>query len=198
MKQGAAIILRIMLGVCLALFLIAGLHDALGYSGGTPEVGIAVAALVICIPIAAMFRVPLTPYGVGSLIVAAGLLIIGINHFLNLIYGYDWFEGLWYFAPDWIRYVTYSSLGYVVARQKGAWIGVLVSFSIACFDVVFGWAALLPTQSRMFGVDHVRSNWPYLVSLLGLSGAIWSFCGVLGAILSRVRWMNVFTQEMSS
>jgi hypothetical protein len=186
--------------LCLGLWALIkiGLDPAPVPSSSHPEVEYGAVIFLIGVLILASLGIPRVEQSGAILVAATGLLIIIINHLLNFIYGYDWFEGLWSFTPDFIRYGTYALIGYILASRRGVGWAVLIVGVIALLDSFLGWAALLPTQlslihwitpqgESIFTLWHY--NWndaPGIFIRLLWQGTIWGLFGFVGAMSTKL------------
>jgi hypothetical protein len=187
-----------------------GLNSALLSSGNSPEVRHGAVIALIAALILGSLGIPRVEHSGAILLTGTGLLIISLNHVLNLVYGYDWFEGHWFFTPDFIRYGTYALLGGLLASRRGVGWAVLIVGLIALFESFLGWAALLPTQLREIQVITPqgessftlwRYNWndaPTIFSRLLGQGIFWGLFGFLGALLTKLTQQTIgYYRELS-
>ena len=187
-----------------------GLGAALSSSGNNPEVGYGAVIFLIGALLLGSLGIPRMEQSGGILLTGTGLLIIIINHLLNLIYGYDWFEGYWYFTPDFIRYGTYALLGGILASRRGAGSAVLIVVVVAILESFLGWAALLPTQLGEVQVTTPqggssfslwRYDWndaPAIFSRLLWQGIFWGLFGFIGALLTKLTQLTMgYYRELS-
>ena len=156
---------RILLGVSLAAFVLCGYWDAVQY--GEPEVQILVAVLAISIMVLGATGLIQKQYEIDLLISVLGLLIIIGNILLRLFYGYDSFEGHWYFTPVQIEYVTYAAIALASSRRLHWITGIFAPALVYLLD------ALLTRSSLWWG--HALA-----ATMCGIAGT------VLGLVFKRV------------
>ena len=156
---------RILLGVSLAAFVLCGYWDAVQY--GEPEVQILVAILAMSIMVLGAMGIIQKQYEIDLLISVLGLLIIVGNILLRSFYGYDSFEGHWFFTPVQIEYVTYAAIALASSRRLHWITGIFAPALVYLLD------ALL-TQSSLW--------WGYALAatMCGIAGT------VIGLVLKRV------------
>jgi hypothetical protein len=126
-------------------------------------------------------------YSLDQAFVGIGLFVIAANHFFNAVLGYDWFEGNYYVTPDWIKFPTYAVLGYATAIRSNAPLAILVGLVVALLDGLVGWAAI---SSTMMGRPFVHEYLELVLADKMRHAAIWSFCGLIGVVLSFVPWLR--------
>ena len=204
-KRRPTIFPRFLVALGLVLFMMIGLEDGLGSSGDNPEIGISIVVLSALLLLAITFGFLPLHHGIAPLVLGIGVLVLLGNHFLNFVYGYDWFEGLWYFPPEWFRYVTYTAASYIVAGRKGISLAILTSILVAFLDGVIGRIAMLPTWGR-FGSEYLWAIWNEISLYLILQTVVWGvLCGVAGSVLyhlgrrgSQVLYGKATTQTTDS
>jgi hypothetical protein len=182
-RRRPIILARFLVAVGLVLFMMIGLEDGLGHSGGTPEVGISIVLLSALLLLAITLGALPLHHGIAPLVLGIGVLVLLGNHFLNFVYGHDWFEGRWYFPPEWFTYVTYSAASYVVAERKGVPLAISTCILIALLNFVLGSIILLPTWGRAFGQEYMWSQLNDISRYWALHTLFW---GVLGGVVGSL------------
>src|SRR5687768_5353260 len=104
-RRKPIIVPRFLVAIGLVLFMIIGLGD--GFHPDHPEVAISIIVFSALLFFAITSGFLPLRHGIALLVLGIGVFVLLGNHFLNFVYGYDWFEGLWYFPPEWFKYVTY-------------------------------------------------------------------------------------------
>jgi ABC-type uncharacterized transport system permease subunit len=115
--------INVLTGLALASFVLVGFWSAVLY--GEPQVQLAIGALTLVVLILAVLGILQEKFRIDTLVSVVGLAILSGNALLRFLYGYDWFEGHWYFAPVQIDYITYAAIAMVFSRRIHWMVGIL-------------------------------------------------------------------------
>lgn len=181
---------HILTGLALALFVLLGFLDAVNH--GPLEVLLLIPILALSVLLLATLDLAQKRFGVATLITGLGLIIMAGNHLLKFVYGYDDFEGYYYFTPVQLEAITYSALALVLAKRTHLLLSILAPGLAAILDIVVEGVSVMPTWAARVGLTDAlsfiwnrlsESWWRYalLAIMCGLAGI------ALGLVLKRVK-----------
>ncbi len=196
---------RILLQLWLALFLLLGLQDLrsiISHQSGLPWLGYVVVGVLIGVELLIIASKTITGLRAIRLTIYTGCLLIAFNHLLDLLYGINWhslgdrvvlgygWNEFWY-SPDWVRIITYISLGYMVVYRKGLLRGIFTNILVALADSTLSWLVLALFMTRI-GLSGVWEDYQLLGSeilrVLVIEASILALLGLIGAIVAWIRW----------
>ena len=127
---------------------------------------------------------------ISVILLALGALVILWNDLLNLISGYDVFEGLWNVTPDWVLYSTHFALGFLIAgRNKSLVVSVFLCFLATLTDIVLWVLCILP--SLLDAKVLSATQFPYIVQTVTSNTLTFGLVGLLGVALFRLKLFGV-------
>lgn len=215
---------RIALGLWLGLFLLYGLEDVqsiISLYGSSlydwfPWLGYVVVALIIVVMVLVVALRPVTGLGAIALTISAGFLVVLANYALALVFPdtnrhafgradvrwlhLDWFGATFghYLEHDWIRLITYTGLGYVVAKRAGWLLGVVSTIGVAFLDSILSWLVLIPYVVDSGFLDETLLYWPDFLRTIVIDTYVLACFGGIGIVISQIRWPKSFRASLAN
>ena len=140
---------------------------------------------------------------VSYLILAFALIMLVLKYTVVMADGYDTFEGMNDPEADWLNYLTYTTLAFVVARHKPLWWAVAASTVLAIVAegirqliIITAFASTLrwPSITHIFWQNYTMQA----VLLFIIALVVGAVLGILGGLLARQPLLLIMNKARSA